>query len=109
MLGKDKFLQMSKSNNGGLTTALLSKLSKLAGGGSERKQPPLVWLETNTCTGAILSLLNFLDPSLKQLLFELVDFRFSNLLMAAEGSHAINVLDELVKMPPVSARRKTGG
>ncbi|SER81931.1 hydrogenase small subunit [Salipaludibacillus aurantiacus] len=58
----------------------------------------LVYLELNGCSGNIISLLNGQNPSFEYTLNSLVDLRYSNSLMAAEGEQAseklMAVLDE---------------
>ncbi len=58
----------------------------------------LVYLELNGCSGNIISLLNGENPDFAYALNSMVNFRYSNSLMVAEGTEAIeqmmNVLDE---------------
>ncbi|MDI6905959.1 MAG: hydrogenase small subunit [Thermoanaerobacterales bacterium] len=75
-----------------------------AGGGrreADRAQPggnpprlPVVWLETNSCCGNILSTLNSLDPTFREILQGFLDLRYCHTLMAAEGEMADAVLRE---------------
>lgn len=65
--------------------------------GIHPRRPPLIWLETNTCHGNILSLLNAHHPDFGTAMQELVDLRFTNTLMAAQGPPAIAVLEETMR------------
>lgn len=61
-----------------------------------REKHPLVWLETNTCHGNILSLLNSQNPDFGVLLRELLDLYWSNTLMGAKGFKSIDVLEKVM-------------
>lgn len=52
------------------------------------KKMNLIWLETNGCSGNIISLLNGSDPDFAYLITKMVDLQYSNSLMAAEGERA---------------------
>ncbi|GGF18604.1 Ni/Fe hydrogenase [Halobacillus andaensis] len=52
----------------------------------------VVYLELNGCSGNIISLLNGQNPSFEYTLTSMVDLRYSNSLMAAEGEQAMEQL-----------------
>lgn len=52
------------------------------------KKMNLIWLETNGCSGNIISLLNGNNPDFLYLVTHMVRFQYSNSLMAAEGERA---------------------
>lgn len=75
-----------------LTPTFITKLSQAME--NIDKKPVVIWLETNTCAGNIFSFLNTLNPSLRQLLFESLQLRFSNTLMTAQGEQALDILEK---------------
>ena len=56
------------------------------------EKPNLVWLELNGCAGNIISMLNGQNPNFQYLLNQMATFTYSNSLLAAEGSEAIDQL-----------------
>lgn len=76
-----------------MTTAALERLAN----GSIKKKN-LIYLELNGCSGNIISLLNGQNPDVEYMLNSMVDLRYCNSLMAAEGERAIekliNAMDE---------------
>lgn len=54
----------------------------------------LIWLEATGCSGNIISLLNAENPDLTYLLKEMVDLRYNNSLMTAEGQNAYEIFLE---------------
>jgi len=52
------------------------------------KKVSLIWLETCGCSGNIISLMNAHDPDIVYFLKEMVDLRYNNSLMAADGEVA---------------------
>jgi len=61
------------------------------------RRPPVIWLEVQTCTGNFLSFLNTLNPRLQELIFEIIDLRYGNTMMAAEGEQAIRALEDVAR------------
>ncbi len=55
-------------------------------------KPPVLWLEGTSCTGDTISLDNSADPSLRIVLEEIIDLRYSPLLMWAQHQEALNIL-----------------
>ncbi|MDF2947127.1 MAG: Ni/Fe hydrogenase [Bacillales bacterium] len=56
------------------------------------KKKSLIYLELNGCSGNIISLLNGENPDFEYMLSSMVDIKFCNSLMAAEGENAIDLL-----------------
>ena len=56
----------------------------------------LVWLELNGCSGNIISLLNGQNPDFQYLITQMTNFIYSNSLITAEGSNAIDQLFSVV-------------
>ncbi len=70
------------------TADILIDLSAKAVHASQKKKLNLIWLETNGCSGNIISLMNAKHPDLLYLLTQLVTLQYNNSLMAAEGDAA---------------------
>jgi hydrogenase small subunit len=56
----------------------------------------LVWLELNGCSGNIISLLNAESPDIRYLITQMTNFIYSNSLVAAEGSAAMEQLFSVI-------------
>ncbi|MEW6623835.1 MAG: hydrogenase small subunit [Bacillota bacterium] len=100
MLTRRQFLKICTA---GMATASLSKyllphITEAAAYLGER--PPAIWLELHTCTGNFLSFLNTLDPDHEKIIKEMIDLRYSNAQMAAEGKLALNALYEVPEKYP---------
>lgn len=63
------------------------------GDAQKRVKPPLIWLETNTCAGDILSVLNIANPTFPELVEDLFDLRHTISLMFGDGSQTIEILE----------------
>lgn len=61
------------------------------------EKPVVLYMEANTCAGNFFSLMNTLNPSLRDLLFESLDIRYSNTLMTAQGEEALDILMETIE------------
>lgn len=96
MLSRREFIKLVLTSTAALGLADLL-IPPLAGAFHGKLRPPVIWLECMTCTGNFISFLNSLNPTVRELLFETIDFRFSNTMMAAQGVQAIGVLDELAE------------
>lgn len=72
-----------------LTSTVLESLKKRT-----IKKKNLIYLELNGCSGNIISLLNGQNPDFEYTLNSMVDLKYCNSLMAAEGERAI---DNLIK------------
>jgi hydrogenase small subunit len=60
------------------------------------KRPTVVWLHFQDCTGCSESLLRTSKPDLATLLFDIIDLRYHETLMAATGHHADALLEQVV-------------
>jgi hydrogenase small subunit len=65
-----------------------------------KRKPPVIWFEANACSGDSISLMNAVGPDLVQILFSIVDVRYDNALMAAEGEYAKRALEQAVRESP---------
>jgi Ni,Fe-hydrogenase I small subunit len=52
---------------------------------SEQHKHPLIWLETNSCGGDTLSLLNSTNHDYQEMIIDLVDLVYNTQAMSAEG------------------------
>jgi len=92
MLTKNDFIQLFQKRNPRSGVA-----GKLIGGllaGDKKSRLPVIWLGTNTCAGDIISFLNSLDPGYRAVISDLIDFRYNNFIMSAEGNMATGVLED---------------
>ncbi len=60
------------------------------------KKRNLVWLELNGCSGNIISLLNGQNPDFQYLITQMTNFIYSNSLIVAEGTGAIERLFRVI-------------
>lgn len=93
MLTRREFLRLcfSTAATVSLSQLLLPELAqalRLLPGG----KPPVIWIEGTSCTGNSISLDNSADPSLKTVLEEIIDLRFTQPFMWAENKEALNLL-----------------
>jgi len=64
---------------------------------------PVIWLQTSTCTGCSVSVLNSVSPTIKNVLVDEVipgkhiNLRFHATIMAGAGDPAIEVMEETAK------------
>lgn len=83
--------------NEAITKRLTNEVIKSINKGFIKKRN-LVYLELNGCSGNIISLLNGQNPDFEYMINSMVNLRYCNSLMVAEGEQAIekliNVLDE---------------
>ncbi|TRY24965.1 hydrogenase small subunit [Brevibacillus sp. LEMMJ03] len=57
----------------------------------------LVWLELTGCSGNIISMMNGTNPDLQYLITSMVNLRYSNSLMVAEGEKAMQILQDVLE------------
>jgi hydrogenase small subunit len=92
MLTRREFIKLVMSATAGISLSglLLPEVAKAVE--LMEKRPVVIWLEAMTCTGDFLSCANSLHPDLRELLLKVIDLRYSNTLMVAEGEMAIEEL-----------------
>ncbi len=93
MLTRRKFLKYCLQGAAyvSLSQLLLPELAealRLLPGG----KPPVIWIEGTSCTGNSISLDNSADPSLRQVLTEIIDLRYSQIYMWPQGQQAVDIL-----------------
>ncbi|MEG6586160.1 hydrogenase small subunit [Dendrosporobacter sp. 1207_IL3150] len=59
-------------------------------------KPPVIWLELGSCTGNSVSLENAVNPTLDQLLTDMIDLRYHWLFNAEQGDAAVKVMLDTV-------------
>ncbi len=93
MLSRRQFLKLVAYTTSAVTfsESIFSLMAEAFGG---TKKPPLIWLETTSCAGNILSTLNSFAPKFQELLQDSFSLIYSNTLMAAEGSLALQALEQ---------------
>ncbi|HML33292.1 hydrogenase small subunit [Sporomusa sphaeroides] len=98
MLTRREFLKLCTSAV--LTTGLSQQLLPVmcqAFAENKTIKPPVIWLELGSCTGNSVSLDNAVNPSLDQLLTQMIDMRYNWLLNAAQGTEAVQALIDTVE------------
>lgn len=96
MLTRRKFLKLCLQSTAYLSLSqlllpeLTEALSLLPGG-----KPLVVWLEGTSCTGESISLDDSVDPSLRKILEQIIDLRYSQLYMWADNREAMQILKSL--------------
>jgi len=60
------------------------------------KRPSVVWLELQECTGCVESVTRAADPTLGNLILDLISLDYSETLMAAAGHQSEDVLHDIV-------------
>lgn len=98
MLTRREFLKLCAETASGvaLSSLLLPELARAFPLRPDQTNAPVVWLECDTCAGDILSLTNAAEPGLEQVLWNLIDLEFDQLLSAAQGQVAVDNLDRLI-------------
>ncbi len=98
MLSRRDFLKlcMSAALTAGLTDQLLPIMRQVF---AERKltKPPVIWLELGSCTGNSISLDNAVNPTLYQVLHDMIDLRYDWLLNAAQGEQIVQTIMDTVE------------
>lgn len=60
------------------------------------KKPPLVWLNSQSCTGCTISTLNSDYPGAAEIVLDVLSIRFMETIMAASGDQALKALDDTI-------------
>jgi len=60
----------------------------------QKKKLPVIWLETNGSGGDNIAFMSTTYPYLGQVFSEMIDLLYSNTFMAAQGSDALDILEE---------------
>lgn len=85
MMGQNNCPMVSIKNiTAGSIIELAKKMTRL----DPNKKINLIWLEATGCSGNIISLMNGENPDIAYFLKNMVNFRYNNSLMAAEGEAA---------------------
>ncbi len=98
MLTRREFLRLCMAS--ALSVSLTEMLSPVVRQALARNivaKPPVIWLELGSCTGNSISLDNAVNPSMYQLLHDMLDLRYHWLLNAAHGDLAVNALYDTVE------------
>ncbi len=59
--------------------------------------PPVIWLQGQSCTGCSVSLLNTTYPDIAKVLTEIISLEFHPTVMASAGDHAIKILENALE------------
>ncbi len=91
-----QFLQISMGAAASLGLSNLTKAGKLFGEESVAKKPGVVWMEAQDCTGCTESVLSCLTPDLRDVILDVVAFRYHETIMAGTGDVAEYALNEAI-------------
>lgn len=96
MLTRREFLKLASTTLAGLTLSelLLPDFYRIFAGAAPQERVPVVYLEVCTCSGDIMSFMNVVNPDLAEVMFRIIDLRFQNTLMPAQGEQALALLEE---------------
>ncbi len=72
-----------------LVTDMAEALEQSAAG-----NPPVLWIQGASCTGDSVSLLNSVEPDIKDVLLDIISLRFHPTVMAAAGDLAMSAMEE---------------
>jgi len=98
MLSRRKFIELCISATLGMgLTDYLIPLMHHTMAQNKKAKAPVIWLELGSCTGDSVSLENAINPSLEQLLSEILDVRYHWLLNTADGATAIQALEDTLQ------------
>lgn len=93
MITRREFLSLCMTATAGISLAdLLSPFVRAALAAGQVVRPPVIWLELGSCTGNTISLDNAVNPSLTQLLQEMIDLRYHWTVQVAQGDEAVQAI-----------------
>jgi len=93
MLSRREFLRLVVKGAvlGNFISLIEAPLSQALAAGEVRKLP-ILWIETGTCTGDSISLDNIWTPTFREILTNIIDWRYDWVMMQEHGEPAIKVL-----------------
>lgn len=92
---QDMVLPPEDVSNEAISKRLTSKaIQEIRAGRLTKKN--LVWLELTGCSGNIISMMNGTNPDLQYMVTSMVNLRYSNSLMVAEGEKAMQALHDVL-------------
>ena len=85
---------------------------KVARALQKMRRPSVIWLQLQECTGCVESVLRSADPTIGDLVLDLVSLDYSHALMAAAGDSVERALEQAArllepKVRPISIERAT--
>lgn len=98
MISRRDFIKLCMST--AVSMSLTERLLPLVGqayGEKRAVKPPVIWLELGSCTGNSVSLENAVNPSLDQMLTDMIDLRYHWLFSAEQGDGAVRAMLETVE------------
>ena len=63
----------------------------------ELENHPVLWIQGQSCTGCSVSLLNSVEPGIKQILLDIISLQFHPTVMASEGETALKNLYKIAE------------
>lgn len=98
MLTRREFLKICMST--ALSVSLADQLMPVmrqAFAESKLAKPPVIWLELGSCTGNSISLDNAVNPTLYQVMADMIDLRYNWLLNVGQGEQAVHAIMDTVE------------
>ena len=77
----------------GLSQSYVPQIAKALEGAAAK--PPVLWLQGQNCTGCSVSFLNSSNPTVAQLVLDILSVRYQPNIMASSGDMAIKVIDDV--------------
>lgn len=78
----------------GLSTAMTPRIAEAL---EKLKRPPVIWLQLQECTGCVESVIRTSDPTIGDLLLDVISLDFQETLMAAAGEAAERAKEQSMK------------
>lgn len=60
-------------------------------------KPPVIWFQSQSCTGCVISAINSNHPTAAELVLDIVSFRFQPNISAASGDVAIKAIEDTIE------------
>lgn len=98
LISRKKFLQIGAGSIAGfaLSNLWLPKLLQAASVKNGRGRLPVIWFQSQACSGCAVSLLNTEYPGIAEVLIEVITLDYQPTVMAAQGELATGVLDRMI-------------
>ncbi|KYZ74773.1 hydrogenase [Anaerosporomusa subterranea] len=98
MITRREFISLCMSATAAVSLAdLIAPVVREALAAGQVNRPPVIWLELGSCTGNSISLDNAVNPSLHQLLREVIDLRYHWTFQVAQGDDATRAIFDTVE------------
>jgi hydrogenase small subunit len=98
LISRKKFLQVSAGSIAGvaLSSLWLPKLLSAANAKNGKGRLPIIWFQSQACSGCAVSFLDSAYPSVDDVLIEVISLEFNPVVMGATGDLAMGVIDRMM-------------